>query len=211
MKKPIIIVNLKTYQQGSESVRISKKIDKVSSGIIVGVQSSDIYEVCKKTKLKVYSQHVDYYEPGRYTGYIIPEAVKRDGAIGTFLNHSEHPLKLKVIKKTVLRCKKIGLKTAVFTKSLREAKKIEKFSPDYLIYEPPELVGGDISVTTSKPELIEKIVKSIKMPILVGAGVKTYEDIKKCMELGSVGIAVSSAITKAKNPGKALKELIGEK
>jgi len=206
--KPIVIVNFKTYQQGKAAIELAKKLQKVNKKIIIGVQATDIYEIVKATKLRVYAQHVDYFEPGRYTGFILPEAVKKDGAEGTFLNHSEHRLKRKVIKKTIGRCREVGLKTAVFAASLREARKISKMKPDYLIIEPPELVAGDISVSKAKPELIETIARKLKYPFLVGAGVKTAEDVKIAMKLGASGIAVSSAITTARNPEKKLKELI---
>ena len=206
--KPIVVINLKTYQQGEKAVNIAKEIEKVDKNIILGVQASDIYEISKKTKLKVYAQHVDYYEPGRNTGYILPEAVKKDGAIGTFLNHSEHKLSYETLKKTIERCGKVKLKILVFASTLKEAEKIQKLKPDYLAIEPPELVGGNKSVSTEKPELIRKIKNKIKMKFLVGAGVHTYEDVVIACKLGASGIAVSSAITKAKNPRKKLRELI---
>jgi triosephosphate isomerase (TIM) len=206
--KPIVIVNLKTYQQGKETDDIVKELEKVDKNIIIGVQATDLYRVSQISKLPIFIQHVDYFDLGRNTGFILPEGALKNGAIGCFLNHSEHPLDLVVIEKTIKRCKSIGLKTAVFTKNLNEAKKIEKFSPNYLIYEPPELVAGNISVTTAKPEVILEIVKALKIPVLVGAGVKNNKDLKKCMELGAVGIALSSAITTAKEPGKVLRELL---
>jgi len=206
--KPVIIINFKTYKQGKDVIKLAKALEKVRKDIIIGVQASDVYEITKAVKLKVYAEHVDPYKPGRYTGFVIPEAVKKDGAIGSFLNHSEHALDFKTIKKTVKRCKQVGLKTAVFAKDLKQAVKIKKLKPDYLIYEPPELVAGKVSVSTSKPEIIEKIAKKLKMPFLVGAGIKTREDVKTSLKLGASGIAVSSAITKAKNPGKALRKLI---
>lgn len=206
--KPIIVINLKTYQQGEEVVKLAKTIEKVNKDTIIGVQATDIYELKKETKLKIYSQHTDSMKPGRETGFIIPEAVKADGAVGTFLNHSEHKLSFDAIKKTIERCKKLKLKTMVFAKNIQEAKKIEKLKPDYIIYEPPELVAGKISVSTAKPEIISKIVKIIKIPILVGAGIKTREDVKISLKLGAKGIAVSSAITTAKNPEKVLRGLL---
>ena len=206
--KPAIIINLKTYKQGKEVIKLVKAIEKFDKNIIVGIQATDIKEVSEATNLRIYSQHVDPMTPGRETGFILPEAIKFDGAIGSFLNHSEHPLSMNVIKKTIERCKKINLRTAVFAKNLSEAKKIEKFKPDYIIYEPPELVGGKVSVSNSKPEIISKIAKAIKIPVLVGAGIKTKEDVKKSLQLGAKGIAVSSAITTAKDPGKALRELL---
>ena len=153
---------------------------------------------------------IPYLEKGRATGFILPEAVRGDKAIGSFLNHSEHKLGFDVLKKTVKRCNEVGLKTVVFASSLREALKIEKLKPDYLVIEPPELVGGKVSVSESKPELIEKIKKSLKMDFLVGAGIHSYEDLKIAMKLGASGIAVSSAICNVKNSGKALRELIGK-
>ncbi len=203
-----IIINLKTYQQGKEVVNLAKKIEKVNKNIILGVQASDIYEICENTNLKIYSQHVDPVKPGRHTGFILPEAIKEDGAVGSFINHSEHKLSLNKIRKTVKRCREVGLKTAIFAPNLKMAVKIEKLKPEYIIYEPPELVSGNKSVSKSKPGIIKKIVDKIKLPVIVGAGIKNKEDILKAGELGAEGIAVSSAITKAKNPEKALKNLL---
>jgi triosephosphate isomerase (TIM) len=206
--RTLIVINLKTYQQGQSAVKIAKEIEKVDNNIIIGVQANDIYEIAKKTKLKVYAQHVDPFEPGRNTGYILPEAVKKDGAIGTFLNHSEHKLSYETLKQTIERCKKLKLKTLVFASSLKEAEKIQKLKPDYIAIEPPELVGGKKSVSQEKPELIKKIKQKIKIKFLVGAGIHTNKDVMVACKLGASGIAVSSAITKSRNPGKKLKELI---
>ncbi len=183
--KPIIVINLKTYQQGEKAIKIAKK-----------------------TKLKIYSQHVDYFEPGRNTGYTLPEAVKKDGAVGTFLNHSEHKLSFDVLKKTVERCKKLKLKILIFASSVKEAEKVEKLHPDFLVIEPPELVGGKKSVSKEKPELISSIKKKIKMDFLVGAGINSKEDIDIAMKLGARGVAFASVITTAKNPGKKLKGMM---
>jgi triosephosphate isomerase len=207
--KPVIIINFKTYKPGKGAVKLAKIIERFDKRIIIGVQASNIKEIVKATKLRVYSQHVDFYRPGRHTGFIIPEAVKKDGAKGTFLNHSEHKLNLKTLKKTMKRCKQVGLKTAVFAASLKEAKRIKRLKPDYLIIEPPELVAGKISVSKAKPELIKNIARKLRYPFLVGAGIHNNQDVKIAMKLGAKGIAVSSAITKAKNPGEKLKEMLG--
>jgi triosephosphate isomerase len=206
--KPIVVVNFKTYKQGLNAVKLAKAIEKVGKDVIIGVQASDVLEITKATKLKVFSQHVDYFSPGRHTGYIIPEAVKKDRVAGTFLNHSEHKLSYEILKKTIERCKKIRLKTFVFAGNLKEAEKIQKLKPDCIIIEPPELVAGKKSVSKAKPELIKKIKEKIKMKFLVGAGIHTKEDVEIAMKLGAAGIAVSSAITKARNPAKKLKQLI---
>lgn len=205
---PLIVINLKTYQQGKRAIDIAKRVERVDKNIILGVQASDIYEITKKTKLRIYAQHVDYFIPGRNTGYILPEAVKKDGAVGTFLNHSEHKLNYDILKRTISRCKRIGLKTLVFASTLKEADKIQKLKPNYLVVELPELVGGKKSISKTKPKLIEKMKKRIKMKFLVGAGINTKEDIEIAIKLGASGIAISSVITKAKNPERKLRELL---
>ncbi len=206
--KPIVVVNFKTYRQGTSAIKLAKAIEKVGRDIIIGVQASDIFEISKATKLRVFSQHVDYFTPGRNTGYVIPEAIKKDRAAGTFLNHSEHKLSYETLKKTIARCRKIKLKTLVFANNLKEAERVQKLKPDYIAIEPPELVAGKKSVSKAKPDLIKSIKKKIKMKFLVGAGIHTKEDVEIAMKLGAAGIAVSSAITKARNPAKKLKQLI---
>ncbi len=204
----ITIVNFKTYKQGKQVLRLVKDIEKVDKNIIVALSPTDISYVKSHTKLKVFAQHVDYFEKGRNTGFIIPESIKAQGATGTLLNHSEHRLKFDVLKKTVIRCKSVGLKTAVFAANIDEAKKIEKLKPAFLVIEPPELVAGKISVSSAKPDLIREISDKIKMRFLVGAGIHDRRDVEIALKLGASGIAVSSAITKSKTPSRELKKLI---
>lgn len=205
--KSITIINLKTYLNGNKSLSLAKQIEKVSKKIIIGVQPTEVFRISRSVKIPIYCEHVDFQKPGRNTGYILPEAIKAAGATGVFLNHSEHRLDLETIKKTTKRCKSIRLKVAIFAKDLKQALELKKLKPDYLIIEPPELVAGKISVSKAKPELIKNISKKLEYPFIVGAGIKTSEDVKIAIELGSQGIAVSSAITKAKNPAKIIREL----
>lgn len=208
---PTIVVNLKTYKYGEDVLMLAKEIEKVDkeidNEIIVGCAVSDISEISEKTDLNVYSQHSDPVVPGRNTGYIVPEAVKSRGAIGSFLNHSEHKLDIDVIKNSIERCREAGLKTMVFAGSIEEAKKVEEMSPDYLVFEPPELVAGETSVSKARPELIEKVSKTLNSPFLVGAGIKTNEDVVKAIDMGSSGFALASGVCKAENPREVLKNL----
>ena len=209
--EPVIIINFKTYKSGSRVLNLARAIEKFSKKIIVGIPATEIKEVAKKTKLKVYAEHVDPLLSGRNTGFISPEEVKSDGAVGTFLNHSEHKLNFKTLKKTIQICKKVKLKTAVFASSLHEIKKISKLKPNFLIYEPPELVAGKASVSSAKPKIIKKISQTLKRNFLVGAGIHDREDVKTALELGASGFAVSSSVVLAKNPEKKLKKIFGEK
>lgn len=208
--KSLIVINLKTYQFGKDALKLAKVIEKVNKKIIVCAQASDIYRISKKTKLKVYAQHVDFGTPGRNTGFILPEAVKANGAIGVCLNHSEHPLEFKQIKLATIRCKELKLKVMLFAKDVAEAKKLERLNPEYVIIEPPELVSGKISVAEAKPDLIKKIRKSLKGKFLVGAGIHSRKDVLISSKLGASGVALASAVTTSKKPSKVLKELLGK-
>jgi len=204
----MFIINFKTYKQGGSVIKLAKIVKDSNKKIIIALQPTDIYRVKKETNLGIYSQHVDYFEPGRNTGFILPEAIKSSGAIGTFLNHSEHKLKFSILKKTIQRCKKLNLKTIVFAKNLNEAKKISKLKPTFIALEPPELIAGKISISQANPDLIKRVIKEIKINLLVGAGVNNKKDVQIAKKLGAKGILVSSAVLKSSNPEKIIKELL---
>ena len=81
-------------------------------------------------------------------------------------------------------------------------------SADVIAVEPPELIGGDISVSTARPELISDSVQKIsKVPVLVGAGVKNGADVRIARKLGAVGVLIASGVTKANDPEAVLLDL----
>ena len=219
LKTPIIIVNFKTYKEstGKNAVKLAKICEKVAKekkvSIAIAPQCIDIYRVSEFVSIPILCQHISAVELGRNTGFLPPESVKKSGAIGTLLNHSEHRLKFDVLKKSVKKAKEVGLKTVVCANRPFEEKKIAKLNPDFIAVEPPELIGGKISISEAKPELITKSVKIIKslnkkIKVLCGAGIHNKEDVKKAVELGADGILVSSGIVKARNQEAALKDLV---
>jgi len=85
--------------------------------------------------------------------------------------------------------------------------------PDYIAIEPPELIGGEISVSKARPEVISDTVKLVKkanpdVGVLCGAGVQDGGDVRKAAELGSSGILVASAVVKSPEPGKVIEGLV---
>lgn len=217
--RQMIFVNFKTYEQGTgeNAIELVQKLEEVADEkefkVIPVLQASDIREATQVSKLQIWSQVIDPVDFGAHTGSVLPEAVKEDGAKGTFLNHSEHKFKdIESLGKAVKRCKEVGLKTLVFAGDIKELKRIIDFKPTYVSYEPPELVGSKTtSVSREKPEVIKKAVEVAKeshLPLIVGAGIKSEDDVRTSVQLGSVGVAVASDIVKAKDPQKELRELI---
>lgn len=215
----MIFVNFKTYEKGTgvaalELVQILEQVaHETQIKIIPVVQATDVKEIIQISRLEVWVQHIDPMEYGAHTGSILAEAVIEDGAVGTFLNHSEHKFESFVLlAKAHTRAKEVGLKTLVFAADTKELQEIVKLNPTFTSYEPPELVGSKTtSVAKAKPEVISQAVEITKakgLPLIVGAGIKSADDVRKSMELGAVGVAVASDIVAAKDPKKQLMELI---
>ncbi len=214
MQLPIIIVNFKTYESatGNNAFDLAKIHEKVSkeTGIsfAVCVQPTDLAKIASELQIPVFAQHIDPVSFGSNTGHILPEAVKAAGAFGTLLNHAEHQISLDVLEKSIKRAKEVGLYTVVCANTPETGAKIAEFEPDLIAVEPPELIGGDISVSNAQPEVITKSLELIgKGKLLVGAGVKNGEDVKKAIELGASGVLLASGVTKAENPEKVLMDL----
>lgn len=215
----MIFVNFKTYSQGTgaEALGLVSVLEDIAHltqiKIIPVVQAADVKEVVLTSKLEIWVQHIDPVEFGAHTGYVLPEAVLEDGATGTFLNHSEHKFEnFEDLVSANARAKEAGLKTLVFAGELNELKKIIQLNPTYVAYEPPELVGSKTtSVARAKPDVIAKaadITDSFGIPLIVGAGIKSQEDVKKSLELGAVGVAVASDIVVSKDPKKEILDLV---
>ena len=85
---------------------------------------------------------------------------------------------------------------------------VRRLDADWIAYEPPELIGGDVSVSKAQPGVIQRIVSILpKKKIVVGAGIKNVEDVKMAVKLGAKGILVSSAVVKSSRPEKVLLQL----
>jgi len=149
-------------------------------------------------------------ETGAFTGKITYEMLKHFEIKGSLLNHSENQKTfnelikcLSLIDNNFLSIVCADNKDSVIAlNNLNENKKIK-----FIAYEPPELIGGNISVSKAKPEIIEELTKKIDN-LLVGAGIKTKEDVKKSIELGAKGILVASGVVKNNDPKNLLEEFI---
>ncbi len=217
MKLPIIIVNFKAYRQatgrnGERLAKICQEVaDETGKSIAIAVEEVDLHRLSSLVKIPVLSEHMDPIHEGAFTGQNLAEALKDNGADGTLLNHSEDCFRLDMLAGSIKRAKDLGLKTVVCANDSETAEAVASFLPDMIAVEPPELIGGNISVSTAQPEIITDTIKKVSrvadIPVLCGAGVKNGEDVRKAIELGAKGVLVASGIVKAEDPKKALKEL----
>lgn len=200
----MIFINFKNYGEGDNSrvLELVKTINECSkdSGVaIVAVVKELDGEECAK----IGNAWVQYTDS--------PESMVEKGIEGTFLNHSDHKVDLSRITYLVSQCRKVGLKTMVFAVNINELQKVVGMEPDFVAYEPPELIASkETSVARSEPGIIQEaavIAKAQDVPLIVGAGIKDSTDVGKSLELGAVGVAVSSAVVSAKNPREEILEL----
>lgn len=216
----MIFVNFKTYREasGEKAVVLAKICQEVSRetgvAVIPVVQAVDLYRVTQAVKIPVWGQHLDWQPPGQFTGFVNLEAVVEAGGKGTILNHSEHKIPFGTIRQTIKRIRKFregvgkSFQVLVCCRSLGQGERLVRVKPDFLAYEPPELIGGEISVSEFNPTAIAHF-KNIcgKIPLIIGAGIKNQEDVKIGMKLGAKGILVSSHVVLAKDPKKVLLDL----
>jgi len=215
MKTPLIIVNLKCYEEGTgnNALKLAKICESVSKeykiNIAVAPQFTDIHLISKKVDIPILSQHLDSIKPGAFTGHISALALKQSGAIGSLINHSERKLNLDKIRECIKTAKDYDLLSVCCSADVNESIEIAKFNPDFIAYEPPELIGTGISVSQTKPEVVTKTVNEVKqvnpkIKVLCGAGITKGEDVKKALELGTVGVLLASGVVKAVNPKNVL-------
>jgi len=193
------IINLKAYRQGASVERLVHAIERTDEKVIVCVQATDISEVVKNTKLKVFAQHVDNLKSGSHTGYVLPEAVRLRGASGTLLNHSEHKISFKELKSMKNICKWQRLKTVICVSSIKEAKEVMKLNPWAIAYEEEKLISTGKSITEYNSKEVKEfasLFKDSKIIPLCGAGISSKDDITKAEELGCRGVLIGSAVAK---------------
>jgi triosephosphate isomerase (TIM) len=215
----MIFVNYKAYEEasGERAVALTKILEEVAHEtqvkIIPVVQIIDAEIVIASTTLEVWIQHVDPIAFGAHTGWILPEEAAKIGVSGVFLNHSEHKFdNFDNLYAANEKAMAANLKTLIFATDLTELRKVCDLAPTYVAYEPAELVGSTTtSVAEARPEIISQaseIAKGFGLPLVVGAGIHSQEDIRKSLSLGAVGFAVATDIVKAADPKRELLDLV---
>lgn len=197
----MIVVNFKRYPEaeGANAVRLAQICKKTASElqlpIIPAVQEKDI-AACIEAGIECWSQK------------FVPEQTSH---AGTLINHSDFRLAAAQLKEELYLSKARGDKTCVCTETYEETVEFLMLSPDFLAYEPPELIGSQTtSVAQAKPDVIGKAADAclqIGIPLLVGAGIKSAQDVSVSLKQGAVGILVASAVVQSSNPEEKLREL----
>ena len=221
LRTPAVVVNFKAYAEvdGPKALTLAKICEEVAreSGVSIAVCPPvvELASVAREVDIPVFAQNVDPRTPGSATGWVTPSMVAAAGAVGTLINHSEHRFGDEDIGRCVQLCRENSLVPMVCAESVEKAASVARFSPDFIAVEPPELIGGDVSVTTANPKIVEDTVAAVKavdgkVSVLCGAGVKTGKDVKVALELGADGVLLASGVVKSKDPKASLLDLISQ-
>jgi triosephosphate isomerase len=222
MAAPRIIINAKVYDQvtGSEGVlKLAKACQKIATEFdtTIGlappmVELAALGRVGGFDRVRIFAQHTDALEPGAGTGWTTAEAVKSAGGRGSLVNHAEHKIDHSEVAVIVARLESLELMSLVCADSTAETKALAPLRPTYIAVEPPELIGGDTSVTSADPSIVTDAAAAVtaispRTLTLCGAGVKTGADVAAAIQLGAYGVLLASGVVKADNPEDALRDL----
>ncbi len=202
-----LIFNYKTYPEaaGENAVNLTRIVLEAAQGsnvnIVVCPQAADIYRVREKfPEATIWAQHIDPITPGRNTGWTSVQDIVMAGANGTLINHSEHPMSMADIMQAVALAKSYKLTSTVCIPDILSMDHILDFKPDFVCYEPPNLVSTDVSAVeimqTETKQFIENVAGTGLVPIL-GAGIRDVSDVTKATGLGYRGVLVSSGLIQA--------------
>jgi triosephosphate isomerase (TIM) len=213
------LLNLKAYSQhlGLGAVRTAQLLERL--GEEVGVRTAiappvpELAHVARAVTIPVLAQHVDPGDAGARTGFVPVEAIEAAGARGSLVNHSEHPMAIPDIEDAVRRLSVRGLVAVVCAADVPRARRLAETHSPYLAVEPPELIGGDRAVSTARPEVVSDTVTAVhsvspETHVLCGAGIHDRHDVARALELGADGVLVASAVTRAPDAERAIRELL---
>jgi triosephosphate isomerase len=209
-----VLVNLKAYPCDPVAVAEAARDVAAASGVRVAVapQTAHLDRVAD-TGVETWAQHVAPVDHGSHTGHTLAEALTDAGATGTLLNHSERRLKLADVDDALDAAERAGLETVVCANDPEQVAAAAALGPDAVAVEPPALIGGDVSVATADPGVVEGAVAAADavdpdVAVYCGAGVSTGDDVAAAADLGAEGVLLASGVAKADDPRAALEALV---
>lgn len=205
MKSNTIIINLKNSEL-SVALNILKTFEgfcAIEHEIMFSINPCHFIEVMRndiKTPIILNDIPLDYT-------YL--ESLQEQNKIcikGVLLNHPEKKIHIKEIEHKVKKIKSLDLKVFLGISSASEAKEFyHRYNPDFLLYEFAELIGKRISIKDYvDAKIIEQIKSNIKSKLLIGGGIKEYNDLEVVNKYKGDGVLISSMIINSPEPLKAM-------
>ena len=192
LNSPFFEIGPKNYLVGDAVIDLARIADEASVkygiNVIFPTPYADIRAVAEKTKnLYVFAPHMDCAPIGRGLANVLPESIKAAGAVGAMLNHSERPLEVSELCKTVARARELDLMTIVCADTIAEAKAVASTGPDMMVVEPVDLIGTGQACDLTYVKASIDAVRSVdpEIGVLVGGGVAGGKDVYDIIMAGA--------------------------
>lgn len=217
LSAPFFEFGPKVYLYGRQAVDLAifadALVDKYGVDILFTAQYTDIEPIAKATQhIRVMAQHMDYMDPGRGLGRVLPEAIKSAGAKGVMLNHTEFPLSLATLNKTIKRANALELGTVVCADTPEEGVAIAHLAPSVVLVEEPEMIDGGVRAGDDSKKIanLKRRIHAVNHEVLVmhGAGITDEKDVYNVIFNGSDGTGSTSGVINAQDPFKMLELMI---
>ncbi len=212
MEAPLLVVNLKAYGRavGDGALRVLEALERVrdETGVTVAIAPNhvDLSLVASRAAIPVLAQGAVPGMGGAATARVPIGILPSIGVEGLIINHSENQQTLSEVASLVEEARSLGLWSLVCVPSPSEAMAVAPLSPDAIAVEPPDLIGGPISVSRARPEVLLQFSRALSEAytglLLAGAGISSGEDSSRAVELGMDGVLVASAIANSEEPFK---------
>ena len=102
----------------------------------------------------------------------------------------------------------MGLFSIVCADTPYTGKAVAALNPHMVAVEPPELIGGDVSVCTANPQILMDAVAMIdNVKVVIGAGIKTKDDVVHALKHGAAAVLVASGVIRSMDPEQTLREM----
>lgn len=214
---PYVVVNLKAYPEaaGDAAERLATTAGRIAeeTGItfIICPMAQDILRTAPR--VTTWAQDADPVEPGAHTGSLTLEGLAAAGARGTLLNHAECRRTFEEVMFLVERAGRLGMQRCICVRDPAESSVFAPLGPEFIAVEPPELIGGDVSVTSADPDVVRGGVEAVHsvskgIRVLCGAGIRSGRDMEVALELGADGVLLASGVVRSPDPEVAMREII---
>ncbi|NIG57749.1 triose-phosphate isomerase [Chitinophaga sp. Cy-1792] len=211
--KSTIIVNFKKLV-GAAALELVDELSKSDDlllskyDIILALQAPDAVNVPPDCKFRIFIQDTFSDEKDGFLSFFQHHAIRHPSVAGVILNHPEKKLSAGELHACVEKARALDMEMLICATTISEAVELNRYAPHYIGIESEALIGKDDSFTNHCPDIVEEARQHIQTDILIGAGIKTPEDLHHVINTGGSGVLVSSLILKSKQPLNTLTDFL---
>lgn len=211
--KTTVVVNFKGLK-GIEVETLAQEIDRGqaqipdSYDIVLAIQAVDAVRVSSLCRSRIFIQDIFSEDQYSFLNFFSNDYPGRDNISGVILNHPEKKLSESLLQESVEKARQMKIEMLICATSIEEGIRLSQYAPRFIGIENEELIGKSISFTDHCPEIVHLARKKIGHEILIGAGIRSAQDLRHVVNTGGAGVLVSSLILRSSDPFNELLKLL---